>query len=197
MTAYLSLIHFSLGVGPATNSDWYFTALGCFLALLNVVLVSIKTLASNRLVTDSLEVSPIELLLWVFPFCSVKSLLCSIFAEEVNACLAWNQEGSLTPHNMLTLASKGCLAFLLKISSFYTSRLAGDSFIVGANLDQCLTILLAVVVFDMHVDLLSIYSMAALAGALIYCQVKLDCRGRSRFRGDDGLCTALARGGTG
>ena len=32
--------------------------------------------------------------------------------------------------------------------------------------------------FDMHVDLLSVYSMAALAGALIYCQVKLDSKGK-------------------
>lgn len=195
MTAYLTLIPFSLGVGPTTNSDWYFTALGCFLALLSIVLVSIRTLASNRLITDSLEISPVELLLWVSPFAALSPLLCAIFAK-VSACLAWNQEGNLTPHNMLKLACKGCLAFLLKISSFYTNRLAGDSFIVGANLDQCLTILLAVVVFDMHVDLLSVYSMAALAGTLYY-QVKLDCKGRSKFRGDDGLCTALARGGTG
>ena len=146
MTTYLFLIPFFLGVGPATNSDWYFTDMGFFLALLSVVLVSIKTLASNRLITDSLEISPIELLLWVSPFAALQSLLCAIFAEEASASPAWNQEGNLTPHNRLTLASKGCLAFLLKISSFYTNTLAGDSFTVGANLDQCLTILLAVVV---------------------------------------------------
>ena len=108
---------------------------------------------------------------------ALQSLLCAIFAREASACLAWIPEGNLTTHHGLTLASKGCLAFLLKISSFYTNRLASDSFTVGANLDQCLTILLAVVVFDMHVDLLSVYGMVALAGALIYCQVKLDSKG--------------------
>ncbi|KAL2059228.1 hypothetical protein ABVK25_000520 [Lepraria finkii] len=178
MAAYLSLIPFFFGVGPATNSDWYFTALGFFLALLSVVLVSIKTLASNRLIKGNLEISPIKLLLRVLPFAALQSLLCAIFAEEASACLAWIQEGNLTPNNRLTLASKGCLAFLLNVSSFYTDRLTGDSFTVGANPDQCMTILLAVVVFDMHVDRLSVYGMTASAGALVYCQVKLDSMGK-------------------
>ena len=33
----------------------------------------------------------------------------------------------------------------------------------------------------MHVDLLSVYGMAALAGALVYCQVKLDSQGKKEF----------------
>ncbi len=177
---YISLIPTILGVGLATYGDYYFTALGFFLTLLGVVLASAKTVASNRLMTGSLALSPLEILLRMSPLAAVQSLLIAIVTGEGDAFLAWVHEGNLTPRYALALASNGYLAFLLNITSFYTNKLAGALTItVCANLKQCLTILLGVMAFNVHVGVLNGCGMViALVGAAIYSKVELDSKGK-------------------
>ena len=177
---YISLIPTILGVGLATYGDYYFTTLGFFLTLFGVVLASAKTVASNRLMTGSLALPPLEISLRMSPLATVLSLLFAIVTGEGNAFLAWIQEGNLTPRYALALASNGYLAFLLNITSFYTNKLAGALTItVCANMKQCLTILLGVVAFNVHVGILNGCGMViALIGAAIYSKVELDSKGK-------------------
>ena len=177
---YISLIPTILGVGLATYGDYYFTTLGFFLTLLGVVLASAKTVASNRLMTGSLALPPLEISLRMSPLATVLSLLFAIVTGEGNAFLAWIQEGNLTPRYALALASNGYLAFLLNITSFYTNKLAGALTItVCANMKQCLTILLGVIAFNVHVGIFNGCGMViALIGAAIYSKVELDSKGK-------------------
>lgn len=177
---YISLLPTILGVGLATYGDYYFTTIGFFLTLLGVVLASAKTVASNRLMTGSLALPPPEILLRMSPLAAVQSLLFAIVTGEGDAFLAWVHEGNLNPRYALALASNGYLAFLLNITSFYTNKLAGALTItVCANTKQCLTILLGVMVFNVHVGVLNGCGMViALVGAAIYSKVELDSKGK-------------------
>ena len=179
-STYISLVPIILGVVLATYGDYYFTPLGCFLTLLGVVLASAKTVASNRLMTGSLALPPLEILLRMSPLAAVQSLLFAIVSGEGNAFLAWIHAGNLTPRYTLALASNGYLAFLLNITSFYTNKLAGALTItVCANMKQCLTILLGVMAFNVHVGMLNGCGMViALVGAAIYSKVELDSKGK-------------------
>ena len=114
------------------------------------------------------------------PLAAVQSLLYAILSGEGNAFLAWVQGGNLTPRYVLALVSNGYLAFLLNITSFYTNKLAGALTItVCANMKQCLTILLGVVAFNVHVGILNGCGMViALVGAAIYSKVELDSKGK-------------------
>ena len=179
-STYFSLVPIILGVGLATYGDYYFTTFGFFLTLLGVVLASAKTVASNRLMTGSLALPPIEILLRMSPLAAVQSLLFAILSGEANAFLAWARAGNLTPRYALALASNGYLAFLLNVTSFYTNKLAGALTItVCANMKQCLTILLGVIAFNVHVGMLNGCGMViALVGAAIYSKVELDSKGK-------------------
>lgn len=57
---YLTMIPLIFGVGLSTAGDYYFTLIGFSMTLLGVVLASVKTVATNRLMTGSLKLSALE-----------------------------------------------------------------------------------------------------------------------------------------
>jgi len=75
----------------------------------------------------------------------------------------------------LVLLGNGCLAFGLNVSSFQTNKLAGAlTMTLAANVKQCLTILLGVLLFDVRVGLWNAAGMIiTLAGAAWYSKVEL------------------------
>ena len=181
-STYISLVPIILGVALATYGDYYFTTIGFFLTLLGVLLASAKTVASNRLMTGSLALPPLEILLRMSPLAALQSLLFAILSGEGNAFLAWVHEGNLSSRYAVALASNGYLAYLLNITSFYTNKLAGALTItVCANMKQCLTILLGVIAFNVHVGMLNGCGMViALLGAAVYSKVELDSKGKKK-----------------
>lgn len=176
---YLSLIPVVLGVGLATYGDYYFTVLGFNLTVLGVLLSSLKTIVSNRLMTGSLALPALEILLRMSPLAAIQSLGYAIGTGEASAFLAWVRSGHLTPEYGLALAGNGFLAFLLNVSSFYSNKLAGALTVtVCANLKQCLTVLLGILFFDVHVGIWNGVGMVVtLLGAAMYSKVELDSRG--------------------
>ena len=180
---YLSLIPLILGVGLATYDDYYFTPLGFLLTSLGVVLASVKTIASNRLMTGTLALPALEILLRMSPLAAVQSLLYSISTGEAENFLVYVNAGHLTPSNIVALAGNGTLAFLLSVASLHTNKLAGAlTMTVCANLKQCMTVLVGIAVFHTRVGLLNGYGMLiTLIGAGIYSKVELDSKVKTRF----------------
>lgn len=178
MKAYLSLIPIILGVGLATYGDYYFTIIGFNLTLLGVVLSSIKTIVSNQLMTGSLELPALEILLVMSPLASIQALVYATSTGEASAFLAWVADGHLTPTYGLALAGNGFLSFLLNVSSLHTNKLAGAlTMTVCANLKQCFTVLLGILLFDVQMGFLNgLGMMIALLGAGMYSKFELDSR---------------------
>ena len=181
---YFSLVPLILGVSMATYGDYYFTSLGFLLTLLGVVLASLKTIASNRLMTGTLALPPLELLLRMSPLAAFQSLLYSASTGEAANFLAYAKAGHLTPTNVAALAGNGILAFLLSVASLHTNKLAGAlTMTVCANLKQCLTVLLGILLFHTQVGKLNGYGMVVtLVGAGIYSKVELDSKGKTRYQ---------------
>ena len=177
---YISLIPVILGVGLATYGDYYFTGIGFTLTLLGVVLSAFKTVMSNRIMTGSLALPALEILLRMSPLAALQSLLYAVATGEASAFSAWVAEGNLTPSYSSALLGNGLLAFLLNVSSFQTNKLAGAlTMTVCANLKQCLTVLLGILLFDVTVGVWNGAGMlVTLVGAGIYSKVELDSKGK-------------------
>ncbi|CAD6564941.1 MAG: UAA transporter [Alectoria sarmentosa] len=177
---YISLIPVILGVGLATYGDYYFTGIGFTLTLFGVVLSALKTVMSNRIMTGSLALPALEILLRMSPLAAVQSLLYAIATGEASAFSTWVVEGNLTPSYGSALLGNGLLAFFLNVSSFQTNKLAGAlTMTVCANLKQCLTVLLGIVLFDVTVGVWNGAGMlVTLVGAGIYSKVELDSKGK-------------------
>ena len=175
---YASLIPVVLGVGLATYGDYYFTIIGLFLTLWGVILSSIKTVASNRLMTGNLALPALEILLRMSPLAAFQSLLYAMITGEASAFLQWVADGNLTPTYSFALAGNGFLAFLLNVSSFYTNKLAGALTVtVCANVKQCLTITLGIALFDIKVGAWNgIGMLVTLIGGAIYSKVELQSK---------------------
>ena len=178
---YLSLIPVIFGVGLVTYGDYDFTTIGILITLLGVILASLKSVASNRLMTGNLALPALEILLRMSPLAALQSLLLAVCTGEASSFRKWAIEGHLTPSYSFALAGNGLLAFLLNVSSFYTNRLAGALTVtVCANLKQCLTVLLGIVLFNVHIGLWNgIGILVTLMGAAIYSKVELNSKGNT------------------
>ena len=173
---YLSLIPIILGVGLVTYGDYYFTMLGFSLTLLGVVLAAVKTVVTNRLMTGSLKLPPLEFLLRMTPLAAIQSLLYAYFTGEGARFMTYIDEGQLTRGRILGLCVNAFIAFLLNISSFQTNKLAGAlTMTVCGNVKQVLTVLLGIVLFNVKVGGMNGLGMLiALGGAAYYSKVELN-----------------------
>lgn len=172
---YLSMLVIILGVALVTYGDYQFTPAGFLLTFLGVLLASIKTVVSNRLMTGTLALPALEILLRMSPLAAFQSLLYAFFSGEIRAFILVANEEPITASTIIALQANGLLAFLLNISSFYSNKMAGALTItICANLKQCLTVLLGIVLFDVKVGVLNAFGMiVTLAGAAWYSKVEL------------------------
>lgn len=174
-STYLSLIPIIFGVVLVTYGDYYFTILGFSLTLLGVLLAAVKTVVTNRLMTGSLSLPPLEFLLRMSPLAAIQSLLYAYFTGEGARFMVYVGEGSLTRSRMIALFVNAFIAFLLNISSFQTNKIAGAlTMTVCGNVKQVLTVLLGIVLFGVKVGPLNGLGMCiALGGAAYYSKVEL------------------------
>ncbi|KAL9128638.1 MAG: hypothetical protein Q9217_002734 [Psora testacea] len=175
---YISLLPIIFGAALTTYGDYYFTPLGFFLTLLGVILAAFKTVATNRLMTGNLKLHALELLFRMSPLAAVQSLIFGLFAGEVSGFLKWVAEGNLPSSYRTALAGNGLLAFLLNVASLHTNKLAGAlTMSICANLKQCLTVLLGIILFDTKIGVVSGYGMImTLVGAAVYSKVELEIK---------------------
>ncbi|KAL1897642.1 hypothetical protein Sste5346_003948 [Sporothrix stenoceras] len=177
---YLSLIPVVCGVGLATYGDYYFTAAGFILTFLGVVLASVKTVATNRIMTGPLALSPLESLLRMSPLACGQALICALLTGEISSITSGFTNIPISPHMALALAGNGALAFALNISSFSTNRQTGAlTMTVCGNVKQSITVLLGITMFGVKVGLANGLGMlVALIGAAWYSVVELGAKTR-------------------
>jgi len=118
------------------------------------------------------------------PLAAIQSVVYAIITGEMSRFASFVQDGHLSTTLALGLLGNGFLAFLLNVTSFQTNKIAGAlTLTVCANLKQCLTVLLGVVLFNVHVGLLNGTGMViALVGAACYSKVEIDAKKTSPAR---------------
>ncbi|EME86852.1 uncharacterized protein MYCFIDRAFT_63221 [Pseudocercospora fijiensis CIRAD86] len=174
---YLTMIPLIVGVALATYGDYYFTVYGFSMTLLGVVLAALKAIASNRLMTGTLKLSPLELLFRMAPLAAVQCLFYAWGSGELaRAREIISTDNIFTPYFSIILATNAVGAFALNIVSFQTNKVAGALTIcVCANLKQILTIVLGIVLFSVQMTLLNGVGMAiTVVGGIWYSKVELD-----------------------
>ncbi len=180
MATYLSLIPIVFGVALTTIGDYYFTPLGFFLTTLGVLLAALKTVATNRLMTGNLKLHALELLFRMSPLAAMQSFVYALMLGEFRGFFAWVAEGHLGSSYSSALAGNGLLAFMLNIASLHTNKLAGAlTMTICANLKQCLTVVLGILMFDTKIGVWSGYGMViTLVGAAVYSKVELEMKAK-------------------
>ena len=185
---YLSLLPLIAGVGLTTYGDYTFTMLGFVCTLGGAVLAAIKTVATNRLMTGSLALPPLELLLRMSPLAAIQSVAISLLSGETSKFAEWTRAGNVTTLAAIALIGNGFLAFLLNVSSFQTNKIAGAlTMTVCGNVKQCLTVLLGIVLFNVQINAINGAGMLiALSGAAWYSSVEM----RRKTRASTAVATA-------
>lgn len=139
-----------------------------------------QTVVTNRFMTGSLALPPIEFLMRMSPLAAMQALACATASGELTGFREKVAAGEVSLGNGAALAGNGFLALLLNIASFNTNKLAGAlTMTVCGNLKQCLTVALGIVLFNVTVDFLNGCGMAVtMLGAAIYSKAELDNKRR-------------------
>ena len=170
----------------ATAGDYYFTILGLVLTFLGTILAAIKTVLTNTMQKSlSSPLHPLDLLLRMSPLASIQSLLYSALLGEASVLVGFLKHLSLQEQIKLAfkLAINGILAFALNYVSFTANRKTSPlTMTVAANLKQCLSIVLGVWVFKLHVGFLNgLGIVIALIGGGWYAKVELAGKTRAKL----------------
>ncbi|KAF4121711.1 UAA transporter family [Geosmithia morbida] len=176
---YMSLVPLVIGAAMTTigDGDLSFTDAGFILTILGVILAALKTVVTNRFMTGSLSLPPLEFLMRMSPLAALQALACGIATGELSDFWTLMNSGDVAVLPAVgSLFGNGFLAFLLNISSFNTNKLAGAlTMTVCGNLKQCLTVALGIFLFDVTVRMLNGAGMAVtMLGAAIYSKAELD-----------------------
>ena len=170
------MIPLILGVGLATAGDYYFTAKSFTLTVLGVVLASVKTVATNRLMTGNLALSAVELLLRMSPLAAFQCLINATLTGEVTQFRIAYAEGYFSSSFGTALVANAVIAFALNLVSLQTNEVVGAlTMTVCGNVKRALTIGLAFVLFDVQIGLMNaVGTMVTILGAIWYSKVELD-----------------------
>ncbi|SAL98825.1 hypothetical protein [Absidia glauca] len=171
---YLSLLPVVMGVGFATIGEYDYTVIGFLLTVLGTVLAAVKTIVTNRVQVGRLKLHPLDLLLRMSPLAFVQCVFYAYATGELERV----REFSST--NMtLSLASglliNGLLAFALNIVSFTANKKTSAlTMTVAGNVKQVLSIILAVVIFDLNINVTNAFGIAlTLIGGAWYGNVEM------------------------
>ncbi|PHH67094.1 hypothetical protein CDD81_4489 [Ophiocordyceps australis] len=180
---YLSLVPLVVGAAMTTAGEMTFSDAGFLLTILGVVLAAVKTVTTNRFMTGSLALPPVEFIMRMSPLAALQAFACAAFTGEISGLRNVIAAGELsTVPTLLSLTGNGFLAFLLNVSSFKTNKFAGAlTMTVCGNLKQCLTVLIGIFMFNVSVQLLNGAGMAlTMAGAAVYSKAELDNKKRNQ-----------------
>ncbi|KAF7188467.1 GDP-mannose transporter GONST5 [Pseudocercospora fuligena] len=181
-TTYLTMIPLVFGVALSTVGDYYATLAGFFMTFLGVVLASVKTVATNRLMTGSLKLSALEVLLRMSPLAAIQCVIYAYFSGEADQFRAAYTSDQFSSSFGAALFLNAVTAFLLNVVGFQANKMAGALTItVCGNVKQALTILFGIILFHVEVGLLNAVGMLiTIAGAVWYSKVELDSKRASK-----------------
>lgn len=173
---YLTMIPLIFGVGLSTAGDYYFTLAGFLMTGLGVILASVKTVATNRLMTGPLKLPALELLLRMSPLAAVQCVIYAFMTGEAEQFRNSYLRGDFSKTFGAALFVNAVTAFCLNIVGFQANKMAGALTItVCGNLKQALTIGLGIILFHVDVGITNAVGMLiTIAGAVWYSKVELD-----------------------
>lgn len=173
---WISCIPITVGVSMVAYGELDFTAIGFALTLLGVVLAVTKSVVTNRLMTGSLALPPLEILLRISPLAAFQSLVYAMVTGEGAGFKKFVDDGQLTTGWVIALICNSCIAFVLNISSFQTNKVTGALTItVCGNLKQILTVLLGILIFNVKIGAINGMGMVvAIVGGAYYSKVELN-----------------------
>jgi len=170
-------------VALATAGDYYYTTVGLLLTLLGTLLAALKTILTHRIQKGrSPALHPIDLLLRMSPLACVQSLLYSFFFDEPRGLIEFMS--TLTTAARVSLALKlafnGAIAFGLNYVSFAANKKTSPlTMTVAANIKQCLSIVLGIWVFHLHVEWMNACGiLVALGGGAWYAYIEIGDKAR-------------------
>ncbi|EJU01333.1 TPT-domain-containing protein [Dacryopinax primogenitus] len=150
----LSLLPVVAGVGFATYGDYYFTTWGLVLTLLGTFLAASKLSPPLSLSLSSFrapQLHPLDLLLRMSPLAFVQCVLYAYTSGELERVRVFGAT-EMTRPRALALLFNGIIAFGLNVVSFTANKRTGPlTMTVAANVKQVLTIVLAVLIFDLTI----------------------------------------------
>ncbi|WWC58868.1 uncharacterized protein I303_101413 [Kwoniella dejecticola CBS 10117] len=155
MLKLVSLLPVVAGVGFATYGDYDFTALGLILTLLGTFLAALKTVVTNLIQTGGggrLKLHPLDLLMRMSPLAFIQCVIYGWYTGELERVRRYGAT-QMTRSKAIALLCNGVFAFGLNIVSFTANKKAGAlTMTVSANCKQVLTIVLAVMLFNLHIS---------------------------------------------
>lgn len=181
LLTYLSLVPVILGIALATHGDYSCTTLGFCLTVLSALLASIKGVTTNRILVGSLKFHPLEFLMRMSPLSFAQCLVFSLLSGEMTQIYDGTANtGTLDRSVWTTILFNGAVAFGLNVVSFTANKKAGAlTMDVAANVKQVLTIVLAVFVFDLHINFVNFVGIAlTIAGGAFYSYVEYSNKGK-------------------
>ncbi|KAG2197655.1 hypothetical protein INT47_002362 [Mucor saturninus] len=186
---YTSLIPVIAGVAFATFGDYNYTAMGFFLTVLGTVLAAIKTVVTNRVQVGRLKLHPLDLLLRMSPLAFIQTMLYSYATGEM-ALVQEYYRTNLTANVFFALLLNGIIAFFLNVVSFTANKKTSAlTMTVAGNVKQVLSIVLAVIIFDLSITATNgLGILLTLGGGAWYSNVQLaENRKKSKLLGGESL----------
>jgi Triose-phosphate Transporter family len=178
-----------LGVALATAGDYYFTTIGFLLTLLGTLLAALKTIFTNQIQKSiSSPMHQLDVLLRMSPLACIQSLMYGSALGEIRTLRTFLATLSVGARFALVtkLAMNGVIAFALNYASFTANNKTSPLTItVAANVKQCLSIILGVWIFRLHVGWVNaIGIIITLVGGAWYAKVEL--YGKSQHTSEKG-----------
>ncbi|KAI8337624.1 TPT-domain-containing protein [Chlamydoabsidia padenii] len=177
---YLSLLPVVLGVAFATIGEYDYTVVGFLLTVLGTVLAAVKTIVTNRVQVGRLKLHPLDLLLRMSPLAFVQCVFYAYATGELERVRTFS-----SAHMTIPLASgllvNGLLAFALNIVSFTANKKTSAlTMTVAGNVKQVLSIILAVVIFNLNINITNAFGIAlTLIGGAWYGNVEMAEKAKS------------------
>lgn len=172
----MTMLPLILGCAIATAGDYQATVAGFLMTLLGVILASVKTVATNRIMTGPLSLSALEVLLRMSPLASIQCVIYAILTGEADKFRTAYAEGQFSSTFGAALFVNALTAFLLNVVGFQANKMAGAlTMTVCSNVKQALTIMFGIVLFHVQVGLINAVGMLiTIGGAVWYSKVELD-----------------------
>ncbi|KAF8892896.1 triose-phosphate transporter family-domain-containing protein [Infundibulicybe gibba] len=174
-TICISLIPVIAGVGLATYGDYYFTRWGFVLTLIGTALAALKTIFTNVLQSPSSthnipKLSPLHLLYFLSPLAFIQTVALAQLSGELDRI----RQHSPSWTQLCLLLLNGTIAFGLNVVSFNANRKVGAlGMTVAANVKQVLTVLCAVLLFDLTITTVNASGiLLTLLGGAVYAWVE-------------------------
>lgn len=166
---YLSLLPVVAGVVFATYGDYYFTAWGLILTLIGTALAAVKTLVTNKVQVGRLKLHPLDLLIRMSPLAFMQCVLWGWYSGELEKVRVYGAT-QMTRSKAIALAVNGVIAFGLNVVSFTANKKTSAlTMTVAANVKQVLTIILAVMIFNLTLNGTNIFGIIlTLFGGAVY-----------------------------